>query len=333
MARELGWEPVHRAHRRRILVAGCAVVVMLTAAAVSSGCAPASGSGSAEPPPGSRSTAASVAPSKVPPARSPTADDLIGLGSDFTSTPTRWTWLDDVEGGPDFAGQPGMVHTADGLLTLRPPTSTWFQDFRGPFLFQRVTGDVVLVVRLKVSGRHTPVPIRSYSLAGVMARAPQRPSELSAFGAANWAFVTTGTGVGDGVPQIELKNTKAGQSEVVLTPSAPGWVELALARVGPQLVSMYRLPHGSWTEGRRWARPDLPATLQWGLVAYTDWQSFQTDNPSTAQVNKGGLPHGSPDLIATVDRARFLRPHIPDGVDITRLDSPPLLRLLAPDQQ
>lgn len=100
---------------------------------------------------------------------------------------------------------------------------------------------------------------------------------------------------------------------------APGWVDLALARVGRKVVSLYRLPGAQWQVGARYDRPDLPARLQWGVNAYTSWTSAKP----------------RPDLKADVDFVHFYQPHIPatwiGSTDQQRSDEE-LVRWLAPDE-
>ncbi|MER7457547.1 hypothetical protein [Micromonospora sp. NPDC126480] len=146
-----------------------------------------------------------------------------------------------------------------------------------------------MVARVRAAGRNSDVPGKPYSLAGLMLRVPGADR-------ADWVFITTGTGVG-GRPQLEVKTTRNGQSRLRLLPGAAGWVELALARVGGAVVSLYRLPGQTWRVGARYDRADLPERLQWGINAYTSWTS---DTPA-------------PDLKADVDWVRFYRPGIPSA--------------------
>ena len=83
---------------------------------------------------------------------------------------------------------------------------------------------------------------------------------------------------------------------------------------------------------RRYSRPDMPATMQLGLVTYTDWSKANDFDPFVHNSNVleqavldqdivDPTPGESfnPDLVAGFEYARFARPDVPvelDGVDL-----------------
>ncbi|MFI7578033.1 hypothetical protein [Micromonospora sp. NPDC049497] len=259
----------------RLIVRTAAVVLLLSACGTTTTVP--------EPGTGGPSATGSAAPAGVaasPPVKlDGTEFDAGGLSG--------WRWLHEVEGGRNDLLAHDVGRTETGALHVEPKVSAWFERLRAPYLFQEREGDVLMVARVRAAGRNAEVPGKPYSLAGLMLRVPGADVD-------DWVFITTGTGVG-GRPQLEVKTTRKGQSRLRLLGGAPGWVDLALARVGGAVVSLYRLPGGQWRVGARYDRTDLPARLQWGINAYTSWTSAAP----------------SPDLKADVDYVRFYRPGIP----------------------
>ncbi|GAA0443243.1 hypothetical protein Acor_28180 [Acrocarpospora corrugata] len=144
-----------------------------------------------------------------------------------------------------------------------------------------------------------------------MARVPL--AQESGPNTANWLFITTGTG--NRPREVEIKTTENGKSTLSLRPITTEWVDLVLARVGDAVVSLYRPDGGIWWVGARWHRADLPDTLQWGIAAYTDWDSFGPLQTDPMAANEKVLK-GKPDLRLSVDYVRFLQPRIPAGTDL-----------------
>ncbi|TKD00891.1 DUF1349 domain-containing protein [Polyangium fumosum] len=242
-------------------------------------------------------------------------DDLALLSDEFedASTLSQWAKLSDVEGWPEEIKKLDANTANPGNLTLEPYASFWFGDFHAPFLFKKVTGDFIVTTRVLVTGASTDVPARGYSLAGLLARAPHDEGRKNwKEGTENWIFITAGTGDGDGVPQFETKNTKDSSSRLELSPRTPGWVELRIARVGTRITLLRRAEKEDWRVMRREERPELPRTLQVGLIAYTDYDSLKWDlifNRVDRYHNRV-ITDGVPDLIGRFDYVRFQRPSV-----------------------
>jgi hypothetical protein len=241
------------------------------------------------------------------------ADDLAPLSDEFDDPTSlaKWTNLRDAEGWLDDIKTVDVNAKHAGSLTIEPYASFWFGDFHAPFLFKKVTGDFLVTTRVFVTGAKADVPERGYSLAGLLARAP-RPEGRKGFeeGKENWIFITAGTGDGDGEAQFETKNTVDSESRLELSPRPTGWVELRIARVGPRITLLRRQVGSTWRVLRREERPDLPATLQVGMIAYTDFDTLKWDlvfndvDGYHARAIGGGVP----DLVGRFDYVRFQRP-------------------------
>lgn len=266
----------------------------------------------AAPPEAAAAPATPSAPSTLPSA-TPT-DDLAALSDEFddAGTLSRWQELAAVEGWPSQVETLDINTRTPGQLTLVPFTSTWFEDYHGAFLYKLVTGDFDVVTHIHATGQQTDLPQRTFSLAGVMARAPRTVSPATwQPGHENWVFITTGYGDEAprraGKPQIETKTTVNSQSTLILTPIRPGWVDLRVVRLGTLFLMLYRVEGGTWTISQRYQRADLPATLQVGLNAYTNWESIEGDAGSFNRTLVT-QPHFPPDLQVHSDYVRFRRP-------------------------
>jgi hypothetical protein len=243
-------------------------------------------------------------------------DDLSTLDDEFNDPATfgRWQILSKTEGWPDQVKRLDVNVTNAGRLHLEPYTSFWFGDFHAPYLYKSVTGDSVVTTLLDVSGAHDTVPQQGYSLAGLLVRSPHQEGALAwKEKTENWFFITAGTGDGDHTPQYETKNTLNGSSKLELTPRKVGSTELLIARVGSRFTLMRRVDGEPWTVLRRLDRPDLPATLQVGLTAYTDYDTskwYLILNRVTAYHRDAAklARDGVPDLIANFDYVHFRRP-------------------------
>ncbi|MCK2213921.1 hypothetical protein MF672_008980 [Actinomadura sp. ATCC 31491] len=234
-----------------------------------------------------------------------------------------WTKLSDTEKDVDRIAKLDVNKTVKGSLYLEPKTSAWFDGFRGPFLYQDLAGDIVMHARVKVEGKNGGRPKRQFSLGGLMARQP------GSYASPNWVSITTGAAGKSG--QIEVKWTENGSSKPKEIPVKAGWVDLVLARAGRVFAALYREQGGQWKVGQRWPS-NLPDALQWGVTAYTDWDSYAALKKDAAKANARQVK-GTPDLKLTVDFVRFLRPELPDYADPLNDKSVPenvLVKVLTP---
>ncbi|TMR37596.1 DUF1349 domain-containing protein [Nonomuraea zeae] len=218
---------------------------------------------------------------------------------------TMWTKLSTTEKDVDRIAKYDVNKTVKGSMYLEPKTSAWFDGFRGPFVYQELAGDIVMHARVKVEGKKGGQPKRKFSLGGLMARQP------GSYAKPNWVSVATGTAEKSG--QVEVKYTQDGSSKPQELAVKAGWVDLALARVGRVFVALYKEDGGKWKVGRRWPS-NLPDVLQWGVTAYSDWDSYNLLKKDATKANAKQVK-GTPDLKLTVDFVRFLRPELPEYAD------------------
>ncbi|WP_331047806.1 serine hydrolase [Gemmatimonas sp.] len=228
------------------------------------------------------------------------------LSDEFADAATlaNWQRFDVVEGWPSKTKR---AEIRDGMLWLEPATSGWYADFQAPFLFKNVTGDFTAHTRVRVTGIGHDIPQALWSLAGLMVRAP-RAGGMKAWtpNTENWLFITTGIAARAGQPVIETKTTVNSQSTLRLHDIAPGPVELLLTRRGAKFELAYS-QGGEFRTLATFDRPDLPATIQLGVNAYTDWESTGSLQNDPKRFNTTALT-GAPDVLAAFEYLHIQQP-------------------------
>lgn len=241
---------------------------------------------------------------------------IEALSDEFEDAGTLVNWQNHatVEGWPSWIEEVDVNTTSAGHLYLVPTISGWFEDRRGVYLYKEVTGDFDVRTRVRSTGKHGDLSRLSYSLSGLMARAPRSVTSASWVPRQeNWVFITTGYGDErpklEGKPQIETKTTTNSSSTLWLIESRNDWVELRIVRVGPTFLMLYRFDDGAWKLSKRFNRRDLPATLQVGINAYSSGGKGDTD---ALRFNHTANPEAG-DLVVRNDYVRFRRPQLQPG--------------------
>lgn len=174
---------------------------------------------------------------------------------------TQWTRLHVEQGVP---ARHSRLEVLDGHLLVEPTAHNgWFEDDKGPFLFQMVTGDFVARTYVRAVNRNNPVvpPTAQYNSTGFVARDPA--SVVG--GQENWVMYNVG--YQETFTGSEGKTTvSSGSTLFIIQGAAAG--ELVLCRRGDTFRMLRRLEgEDTLTETNVFERPDLPATLQLGVVA------------------------------------------------------------------
>ncbi|MCA9121834.1 MAG: hypothetical protein H6822_11845 [Planctomycetaceae bacterium] len=260
--------------------------------------------------------------------------DLSALNDEFNDPATleQWQLVSQVEG---WGTQPfetfDIDQTNSDALTIAPHTSTWFQDYQGDLAFKEVAGDFIVTTHIAITDRDDigasdadDVPNDStFSLGGVMLRSPRAITDATTEwtpGGSNFVFLSLGHSY-DGNMSLESKNTVNSVSNLELIPVNSTTAELRVERSGNSITTMYRLTDGvEWQVAANFSRPDMPDTLQVGLVGYTDYEKTSSfdpfyanshtliDNPeNAANSSNPGLAY-DPDVQARFDYIRFERP-------------------------
>ncbi|MCB9284068.1 MAG: hypothetical protein H6563_08360 [Lewinellaceae bacterium] len=234
-----------------------------------------------------------------------------------------WMDINQVEGWGISQLEECRIDTlGSGRLVLKPYSCTWDLDKKGPFRFKTVEGDFIFTTEVNVSNRAgNGLPKSEFSMAGVMIRAPKYmpgPAWWEA-GQENYVYLTAGFAtsrhpscMGCKGPHLEAKSTVNSGSTYSIFPLGSSTVTLRIARMGKYVYLLYKEPDGRFSLVEKFLRPDLPNTLQVGLICYTDWQStkpftddFHNRHNLTAQSSNDPQASFSPDLLARFDYAYF----------------------------
>ncbi len=253
----------------------------------------------------------------------PALPSITSLSDEFDSPASlgRWTSHAVAEGWPEMIRTIDADGRAPGALYLEPAVSGWYADFRGPFLFQEITGHFVATTRVRARGTGGALPSVTWSLAGLMVREPRGTTAATwEPRAENWLFATTGIAGQAGQPVIETKTTVNGRSALNLHPVPAGWMELRIVRVRADFLLFARAEGAAqWTLQERFFRPDLPRTVQVGVNAYSGWDLVPELWTDAAAFNGRVITDRPTDLAAEFDYVRFDRPRVPEPLRGVRL--------------
>jgi hypothetical protein len=199
-----------------------------------------------------------------------------------------------------------VATVAGGKLTLQPVVTQhthWYSDSHAPFVYLSVTGDFVAETDVVV-GRRTDValpPRGTFSAGGLLVRDP------AAAAPGNESWIMYNIGMQTGAAAREAKTTRKGApdslSTLYLIPTGGVLTaKLRVCRIGATFRMYHRMPNesafveeaygnGTAPQGNgageatpgvvpngviAFARPDLPATLQVGLLAGHWEQTLET---------------------------------------------------------
>ncbi len=253
----------------------------------------------------------------------PFNDDLAVLSDEFTdaSTLTSFQRVNTVEGWNADKLEARDINTSRaGRMTMLPRTGGWFNDYIGELSFKPVSGDFVVTTEVIPRNRAgTAAPSGEYSLAGLMIRTPTTHTTGASgwqLGQQNYVFLSMGAANNPGTYQFEVKNTVNSSSVPAISNAPATQAELQVARLGGAVITLRRDAGGAWLVHRRYTRNDLPAALQVGLVAYTDWLGIQARYPiaqpgSYLANNAAVITDQNPGLRAEFEYLRYHRPQVP----------------------
>lgn len=238
-------------------------------------------------------------------------NDLAILNDEFTEALSlrEWQTHHGTENFPSFVERVKIIEE-EGVFLIQPQSSGWYGEFhRGPYYFKEVAGNFTVTTRVHVTGKKEDVPESSYSLAGLMVR-QKRPGHIDRHekGHENWLFLSAGSATKKGKPQLESKNTVRGKSKLKVFSGKPGWVHVAISRIGDMFYQSFRYDDDiNWTLIRAVHRPDFQSTVQVGMLAYTDfWRVAIKVFLNRSWFNTRPI-QGRPDLVARYDYVRFYR--------------------------
>ncbi|MEM7550333.1 MAG: hypothetical protein AAF363_11685 [Bacteroidota bacterium] len=236
-------------------------------------------------------------------------DSKIEFTFDRPSSLEGWH-KNDIKGWPD-KWNPIEFSEEDGkpCMVIKPKVSSWYEDVYGGLLSKKVTGDFQVTANVKATGTDKNTPGQSFSLGGIMAR---KPNDFEADtwkpGKENWLFITTGTADRPGEQQFEVKTTYQSMSTLRTYPAKTKWVQLRMVRLRELFTMLYKYEGEEWQYLDQWVRPDMPETLEVGIIAYTDWDNAAPLYPDFKTINSKGISNGKEDLILKVEKIAFEYP-------------------------
>lgn len=203
-------------------------------------------------------------------------DPSTSDGSDTTPADTSGgetgidpTALDDdfddpaLPGWTTFRPEAASATVEGGVLHLDPAVNTvWLDGSTSILLWKEVEGDfmVTAAVRSHQAGNVDVPPPSGFRFGGLMARD-------GGGGPENYVFIVLGT---DTDPSVETKSTVDSGS----TYQGPSWPtargEVRVCRIGSRFELYVRETDGAWQLSNGFDRPDLPAALQVGPIAYNN---------------------------------------------------------------
>ena len=192
---------------------------------------------------------------------------MLSDNFDDANTMSCWSRLHQVENRPAQYTLLDIDSSNQGQLTLEPVQSAWYMNGVAPLVFKQVTGDFVVETQATALERTdvTQPASQAYHSAGLLVRDPASMS-----GAQNWLMYNLGYQANN--LGSEGKTTVNSNSTLYLI-AGHHTGRLRVCRIGA-LVRMYRRWPGenSWTLEHTFTRPDLPATLQAGMIVNA-WQA------------------------------------------------------------
>lgn len=235
-----------------------------------------------------KASASSVSTGSVKPCPDGTSDEF-----DDPCTLSRWT----LEGEDSFLSY-DIDATTPGHMTVVPRQGVWTNNQRAFIAYKEATGNFVAMAHVTASGTTVPAdaPLSPFNSAGLIARRPQGMGN----GQESWVMYDVGrqqSAVG-----VEAKSTTDGASNLFLMSGARSG-RISLCRVGSTFYLSKNLEDDgtTWTRTHTFDRPDMPVTVQLGVVAnaydnpdltatfdYVRFGTPQTDADCTADLPPGG---------------------------------------------
>ncbi|NND09433.1 MAG: hypothetical protein HKN87_23920 [Saprospiraceae bacterium] len=254
----------------------------------------------------------------------------------------NWLNVTDEEGWGVTRLESYNIHdSVAGHMFMKPFTGSWFNEYRGAYLYKLVNGDFIITTTVTATGRdYVSLPASDYSLAGIMIREPVVNPNLP--DQQNYVFMSIGQATGNTF-NFEIKNTCHSSSNLNIIPINTSTATVRMARIGDAIIVLSQFPGGAWEVRNRYDRTEsacsnvtfdgtFSETVQIGLVTYTDWPKVQAvgttfHNTHTLHPDSlGGDPDPAPgtpytpDLIGQYDYVRFDSVSVPapfQGMDLT----------------
>ncbi|WP_068776620.1 hypothetical protein [Paenibacillus sp. FJAT-26967] len=229
-------------------------------------------------------------------AGSPAVDKLAELSDEFNDSTSlaQWKKAGDTFQNGFYLSRADSNQTSEGHLFLEPTSGTWYGVNTGHLSYKTITGDFVATMRVKVTGKSASVPSGEFDMAGLMMRAPGEPEgTVVPDNKENWEYLTTGGK--NGTRLIDFKQNVNSQFIYKTENVQTEWIELKLARIGSNVVKLYKEEGGQWKFADAHERTDLPTKLQVGYCLLTNLSGY-ADNLTYVDYIRFNEPKPSKDL-------------------------------------
>jgi hypothetical protein len=283
-------------------------------------------------------------------------DDIAPLSDEFGNAGSLGDWQRNymVEGWGAAANklETWDINTSrSGHMRLMPVPCTWFNHRTGPLAFKTVTGDFIATIRLDVRRRGglPGRPQSDFTWGGLLIRAPRALTQSSPipdpgpnvvlpwppngtyttqwnFTPENYIYLASGFGTNAASANTNLwhyeskittNSNSIFYSGITGIPLNESVSTLQIVRIGQTSLLLRRHGNGAWIIQERYTTSNLPATVQVGLTAYTNW--FHIAAQQEFHHNRTAATGGNPDIIADVDYLRLRRP--PPGLTESALQA------------
>ncbi|MEE9440209.1 MAG: hypothetical protein V3V14_14480 [Saprospiraceae bacterium] len=261
---------------------------------------------------------------------------LSKLSDEFDNVCSKYDWenVNTTEGWNASHLETQDVNvTNEGQLTLMPWTTAWYANYRSNLMYKEVANDFVFTTYVSATNRaENDMPGALYSLAGAMVRTEKSMTDGIndwVAGQENYIFLSLGFAStnhsscsGCPGPHFEVKSTTNSSSNLNVTSIDTAAALIRIIKINDAIIVLHQVDGQNFEIVQRYSRPDMPNTVQVGLVAYTDWNKVYTytnsfHNSHTLNANLNPDPSSNqnlafnPDIIAKFDYARFEEPQIP----------------------
>lgn len=255
------------------------------------------------------------------------------LNDEFNDGQTldNWTNINDEEDNPITQLEAYNINDSTaGHFFIKPFTESWFNEYRGAYIFKYISGDFILTTEVIATGHDgVSLPSSDFSLAGLMIREPVAnpdPDLDMITGQQNYVFMAIGQAQNPGW-NFEIKNTCQSNSCLNIDNIPTNSSKIRLVRRGNQIIVLSQLQDSTtWQVRNRYDRGcttcngcncngPFSNTVQIGLVAYTDWpkvssysHAFHNTNtlhPDSLVMDPSSGTPFNPDIIANYNFARF----------------------------
>jgi len=244
------------------------------------------------------------------------SQSLKSLSDEFNDEKTigNWEKFSKTEKWPDRIEKLEIGKEVKGNLNFVPLFGGWWEGFHGSYIYKEVTGDFLVITKVKVKGKKTSLPTVSWNRGGILIRTPGDIKIIPENRKENFVHIMTGVN-GQKNFVIYTGSTKENSYQWKDYPEAEQkesiYVELGILRIKDVVITFSKKENSQeWKINSRFFRGDLPQTLQVGLTGcaepYDKTGNWLNSKYNYYNYNKEVLPSEYPaDVNMFVDYFKF----------------------------